>query len=73
MNDRLEQLAYSPLEAAKASGQSRSKIFKDIREEKLRAVKSGTRTLILRADLETYLREMPPVKAASDAREPAAA
>jgi excisionase family DNA binding protein len=66
MDERLEQMAYSPLEAARATGQSRGKIFKDIREGKLRAVKSGSRTLILRADLEAYLRDLP-------AREPVAA
>ena len=60
MNERIEPMAFGPLEAAKATGQSRGKIFKDIREKRLRAVKSGSRTLILRADLEAYLRDLPP-------------
>jgi excisionase family DNA binding protein len=55
-----ERLAYSPDEAAKASGQGRTKVFQDIKTGKLRAVKNGRRTLILRPDLEEYLRSMPP-------------
>lgn len=63
MNDRL---AYSPDEAAKAIGQGRTKLFQAIKDGKLRAVKNGRRTLILRADLEGYLASLP-------AREPLAA
>jgi excisionase family DNA binding protein len=66
MTERIELMAYSPQNAAAATGLSRGKIFKDIREKKLRAVKSGSRTLILRADLEAYLADLPP-------REPVAA
>ena len=55
MTERIEPMAFGPLEAAKATGQSRGKIFKDIREGKLKARKSGSRTLILADDLRAYL------------------
>jgi excisionase family DNA binding protein len=54
-----EKLAYSPAEAAEASGQGRTKIFEAIKSGRLRAKKSGSRTLILRVDLEAYLSSLP--------------
>jgi excisionase family DNA binding protein len=54
-----EPLAYTPKGAAKATGQGRTTIFQDIKSGKLRAVKNGRRTLILRPDLEEYLSSMP--------------
>jgi excisionase family DNA binding protein len=54
-----ERLAFRPNEAAKITGQGRTTIFQDIKDGKLRAVKNGRRTLILRCDLEQYLRGMP--------------
>ena len=62
MNDRL---AYSPDDAAKATGQGRTKLFQAIKDGKLRAVKNGRRTLILRVDLESYLGSLPPRESAA--------
>ena len=62
MTERIELMAFGPLEAAKATGQSRGKIFKDIREGKLKARKSGSRTLILADDLRAYLASLPKLR-----------
>jgi excisionase family DNA binding protein len=59
MNDPLNQLAYSPQEAAKVAGLSRGSIFKAVREKRLSARKAGTRTLILADDLRTFLESLP--------------
>lgn len=45
--------------AAAESGSCRTVIYNAIREGKLRARKHGRRTLILREDLEDYLRKLP--------------
>lgn len=55
--DRRE-LAYRLPEAAQIAGLSRSTLYKLIKEGKLRASKSGRRTLILKTELERFLREM---------------
>jgi len=52
-------LAYSPEEAAKASSLGRTKIFQAISQKRLEAKKDGARTIILAADLETYLKSLP--------------
>jgi excisionase family DNA binding protein len=59
MHEPVNQLAYSPQEAARVAGLSRGSIFKALREKRLSARKAGTRTLILRADLEAYLADLP--------------
>ncbi|PBB91722.1 hypothetical protein CK215_15800 [Mesorhizobium sp. WSM3864] len=55
--DRRE-LAYGLAEATEIAGLSRSTLYKLIKEGKLSARKSGKRTLILRAELDRYLREI---------------
>jgi excisionase family DNA binding protein len=54
-----EKLAYSISEVVDLTGISRSKIYEEIRDGHLRAVKSGHRTLILCSDLEGYLTSLP--------------
>lgn len=45
--------------AVKTSGESRSKIYEAMKRGALPARKSGRRTLILYADLEAYLANLP--------------
>lgn len=52
-------LAYSPNEAAKAIGHSRTRVYELIASGQLRAKKDGRRTVILHAELERYLAELP--------------
>ena len=54
-----EKLAYSISEVVDLTGISRSKIYEEIRDGHLRAVKSGHRTLILCRDLEDWLTSLP--------------
>lgn len=54
-----DKLAYQVDEAAHATGICRSKIYTEIKRGKLRAVKAGSRRLIMRADLELYLQDLP--------------
>ena len=57
MNDRERVvLAYSPKEAAAASSLSLRKVMEAIATRELRSLKKGRRRLILRTDLEAYLR-----------------
>ncbi len=53
------RLAYSVDEAARQANVCRDVIYQAIREGSLRARKSGRRTLILCADLQVYLRNLP--------------
>jgi len=55
--DRRE-LAYGLMDATKIAGLSRSTLYKLIKQGKLHVRKSGKRTLILRTELERYLREI---------------
>ncbi|TIX43844.1 MAG: helix-turn-helix domain-containing protein [Mesorhizobium sp.] len=55
--DRRE-LAYGLMDATEIAGLSRSTLYKLIKEGKLHASKSGKRTLILKAELERYLRSI---------------
>ncbi|RWJ97011.1 MAG: DNA-binding protein [Mesorhizobium sp.] len=56
--DRHEKLAYRLSEVTEITGISRSMLYKLFSEGKLRASKSGRRTLILKTELERYLREI---------------
>ena len=53
-----ERLALSIPDAARAAGISRSKLYQllDDKEPKLKSLKIGGRRLILRSDLEAFLR-----------------
>lgn len=61
-----QPLGYTVKEAVKASGIGRTTLYKDLKAGRLPARKRGRRTLILRADLEAYLTNLP-------SREPVAA
>jgi hypothetical protein len=54
------KLAYTIPEAVPASGLSRSMLYVAIGRGELRAVKYGTRTLVLAEDLRNFLRRLPP-------------
>lgn len=53
-----KKLAYRLPEVTEITGISRSTLYKLMNEGRLRAAKSGRRTLILRTELERYLREI---------------
>jgi excisionase family DNA binding protein len=59
-------IAISILEAVRLSGISRSSIYQAIRRGELPIRKSGRRTLILTADLQRWLSEMPTGEARHD-------
>jgi excisionase family DNA binding protein len=50
--------AYSVEEVAERTGISRSKLYEEMEEERLRARKCGDRRLILESDLDRYLRKL---------------
>lgn len=54
--DHVEQRAYSRAQVARMTTQSKGKVDLDIRRGLLRARKLGRRVVILREDLDTYLR-----------------
>jgi excisionase family DNA binding protein len=54
-----ERLGYSAEEAAKVAGVGRTRIFSAIGSGRLLARKFGRRTVILREDLEAFLRALP--------------
>ena len=59
------QLGFSIKEAVLASGIGRDMIYAAIRGGQLKARKVGRRTLILRADLEAYLHDLPELQLSS--------
>ena len=58
----MNQLALPILEAAKAAGMGRSKLFEEIRDGRLRAVKIGRSTRIRVEDLQAWLDSRPAVE-----------
>ena len=64
-----EPLAVNIPETSRITGWSRSVIYRDLAAGKLRAVKSGTRTLILMDSIRQRLASLPPAafRAPSDA------
>lgn len=56
-----ETLAYKPGRAAQVSGRSRARIYRAIKDRKLPARKDGASTLILRSDLERWLKNLPEI------------
>jgi excisionase family DNA binding protein len=57
--ERAPPLAYSIAQVVAMLGIGRDKLYHEIREKKLIARKAGKRTLILAADLESYLASLP--------------
>lgn len=62
-----EPLAFDVNFAAKMVGIGRTLLYNEIKAGRLRAVKSGGRTLIRRADLEAYMASLPPMEPAKGA------
>lgn len=59
MNHRNLPIALSIDEAAQQANVCRDKVYEAIRRGELKARKAGRRTLILRADLESFLADLP--------------
>jgi excisionase family DNA binding protein len=59
-----DDLAYTVDEACKRSRTSRAFLYQEIASGKLRAKKRGRRTMILPADLQSWLENLPDFKAA---------
>jgi excisionase family DNA binding protein len=55
----LEKLAFTVPEAAALSSLGQTSIYKAIRQGRLRIRKSGTRTIIMRTDLVSFLETLP--------------
>jgi excisionase family DNA binding protein len=61
----LNKISFTPNEAAAATGRSRSRIFKAIKDEELTAKKDGRATVIEADELRRWIREFPVAKAAA--------
>ena len=57
------KLAFTIQEAAAAAGVGRTTIFEEIRHNQLIARKIGRRTVVLRDDLDAWLKNRPSTKA----------
>ena len=55
----MDKIAYTIPEAVEATGISRTMIYKAMEEGRLTAKKNGKRTLILREELERFMRALP--------------
>jgi excisionase family DNA binding protein len=55
-----DRLAFGPADAARAIGISRAHLYIEIAAGKIATRKLGSRTLILRDELDRYLQELPP-------------
>jgi len=58
----LQREGLSILEACAVAGIGRTKIYEAISEGRLKARKFGKRTIVLRADLQTFLSSLPVVE-----------
>jgi excisionase family DNA binding protein len=67
----LKQIAYTPIEAAAATGRTRTRIFKAIKDKELTARKDGRSTLIETDELARWVRSLPTIGRNAD--EPAEA
>lgn len=56
---RPEKLAYTVKEVQELVGMSRSSIYIALADQRLRAVKSGKKTLVLAKDLQAWLEKLP--------------
>jgi excisionase family DNA binding protein len=67
----LKRIAYTPIEAAAATGRTRTRIFKAIKDKELTARKDGRSTLIETDELARWVRSLPTI--GRNAGEPAEA
>ena len=58
--DGLEKLAYSPIEAAGATGLCLNTIYKLLKQNRLKAVRVNRKLLIPKASIEAFLGNPPP-------------
>ena len=56
-----QRIAYTPVEAAAATGRTRTRIFKAIKDQELTARKDGRATLIEDSELQRWVRSMPTI------------
>lgn len=54
-------IAYTPEQAAAATGRSRSRIFKAIKDKELTARKDGKATILEDAELRRWVHSLPPI------------
>jgi excisionase family DNA binding protein len=59
MRQPVEREGLSIAEACEIAGIGRTKLYQAIKERRLKARKLGTRTIILRADLQQFLASLP--------------
>ncbi len=57
---RIDPITIPIAEAVTFSGMSRSAVYRELATGNLRAVKSGSRTLVLVESIRTYLANLPP-------------
>jgi excisionase family DNA binding protein len=62
--------AFSVREAAEEIGICKTKIYQEMGDGRIRARKSGRRTIILANEIERYLNSLPPVPMQTDMGEP---
>ena len=60
-----DRISYTPNEAAFATGRSRSRIFKAIKDKELMARKDGRATVIEAHELRRWIRDLPAADAAA--------
>ncbi|UPJ41945.1 helix-turn-helix domain-containing protein [Bradyrhizobium sp. 40] len=58
---QIAKLAYTPEEAAAATGRSRTRIYKAVRDKELTARKDGKRTVFEATELKRWLHELPAI------------
>jgi hypothetical protein len=58
----MQPLAVTILEAVRLSGLSRSELYRQLSAGRIRARKSGTRTLIVWASLQAHVEALPPAE-----------
>ena len=54
-------LAYGPADAAKATGRSRTRIYRALRAQELTGRKDGKATLIERTELQRWIASLPTI------------
>ncbi|WP_439365503.1 helix-turn-helix domain-containing protein [Bradyrhizobium sp. DASA03005] len=59
--EQVAKLAYTPEEAAAATGRSRTRIYKAVRDKELTARKDGKATIFEASELQRWLRTLPSI------------
>lgn len=69
LRPEIEKLGLTVPEAAALSSLGQTSIYKAIKERRLRIRKYGTRTIITRADLQSFLETLPDLPESGDKSE----